>query len=76
LEAESGGLYARRIIKSVKKRRKRGPKKGGPGPPGRGVLRFLAQASADLGVDVIQPPRSAGIRPPTASPPSPPYQSP
>jgi len=44
LEAESGGLYARRIIKSVKKRRKRGPKKGGPGPPGRGVLRFLAQA--------------------------------
>jgi len=28
----------------AKKRQKRGPKKRGPGPPGRGVLRFLAQA--------------------------------
>jgi len=45
MEAESGGLYAERRIKLVKKRRKRGPKKQGPGPPGRGVLRFLAQSA-------------------------------
>jgi len=44
MEAESGGLYAEWRIKSVKKRGKMGPKKEGPGPPGRGVLRFLAQA--------------------------------
>jgi len=37
-------MDAGRRIKCVKMGLKMGPKKRGPGPPGRGVLRFLAQA--------------------------------